>query len=349
MGLFPEWTWIVGLMIGASIGSFLNVVIYRMPRAMSLKDPKHSICPNCRTTLGLADLVPLFSYLFLRGKCRHCSVKVSSRYFWVEVITGCLFAGIWYRFLIEGSDPARAIGFSLFAACLVAAIYTDLAFYIIPDEINAAMLLIGLGTNVGLIIQHDPYAYMWGLPSSVTGALLGTVVLWAIAFLGRLATGRDAMGHGDIKMVRGIGAVLLPIPTGVSFMMAVALGVVIGISVHMLPRMLAKKQEVDDSQDDLASEEEEGYEPESVGSLLKCGLGYLLAIDALGLLIPKLYEKWFGENPFAHESVEEEDFQVGVSTIPFGPYLALGALVVALLYHECITFVTNYWNKMTAI
>lgn len=76
MGLFPEWTWILGFAIGAAIGSFLNVVIYRMPLGMSLNEPKNSFCPNCKHQLGIPDLIPLLSWLGLGGKCRHCRVSL---------------------------------------------------------------------------------------------------------------------------------------------------------------------------------------------------------------------------------------------------------------------------------
>ncbi|MBI3721363.1 MAG: prepilin peptidase, partial [Fimbriimonas ginsengisoli] len=83
--MFTEWSWVVGLLIGAAVGSFLNVVIYRMPRGISLSNPSKSFCPKCKHPLGWLDLVPLLSWLILRGRCRHCGGPVSARYFFVEV------------------------------------------------------------------------------------------------------------------------------------------------------------------------------------------------------------------------------------------------------------------------
>src|SRR5579885_881495 len=227
--MFPAWTWVVGLLIGAAIGSFLNVVIYRMPRGISLSNPKNSFCPNCKHQLTVLDLFPLFSWLVLRGRCRHCGAKVSSRYFFVELITGSIWAGIWYEYLVVGSDPAKAICFALAAATLVAIIFVDWELYIIPDQINAWLLVFGLAYNGWLIIQKSPEAWTWGMPSSVAGALVGIAILWGIAFFGRLIFRRDAMGHGDIKMARGIGAVLFPATAMVSFGIAVFLGAVLGV------------------------------------------------------------------------------------------------------------------------
>ncbi len=333
LGLFPDWTWIVGAYIGAAVGSFLNVVIYRLPRGISIRKPAWSYCPSCKARLGIADLIPLFSWLFLRGKCRHCKSSISSRYFWVEIVCASLFGAVWWQQLCQGDNWVAAIGFSLFAAALVAAIFTDLAHYIIPDEINAAMLVIGLGINAAIIGLGDKVVnlgleegagWMWRMPSSIAGALTGIGVLWGIAFLGRLLFKKDAMGHGDIKMARGIGAVLLPVLSLISFGLAVILGAVLGILLISLRR----KDEVEDG----SSQEEEFEEPESLLSLIKCGLGYVLCIDVIGLFFPKLYEAWFGENPFSVEEFEEEP-EVSLTMIPFGPYLAAGALV-ALLFGE---------------
>lgn len=339
-GLFPSWSWVIGLWIGAAIGSFLNVVIYRMPLGLSLGDPKHSFCPSCRHRLTIPDLIPLLSWLFLGGKCRHCRARVPGRYFMVELITGSLFAVFWYQHLIFGWDPAKAVFFSLFAAALIAAIYIDLKHFIIPDQVNAAMLIFGLGLNAVQFLRHKPDALIGGWPSSIVGALTGIAVLWGIALLGRLIFRKDAMGHGDIKMARGMGAVLLPTAALMSFGVAVTLGAVGGIA-----QILAYRKQVTP---DEASEDDEPYEPESIASLLKCGLGYVLCIDVLGLFFPKLYESWFGENPFAIESVEEDDFVAGPTMIPFGPYLAVGALAVAIfepkfrqLIDAYIAFVTK--------
>lgn len=229
--------------MGAAIGSFLNVVIYRLPRGLSIYEPKHSFCPTCKTRLTALDLIPLLSWAFLGGKCRHCKSKVSSRYFIVELINASLWAGLWYQLFVVQSDPLLAnhltngeatayfVAYALFASALVAAIFTDLAHYIIPDQVNAFMLVVGLGLNIALIAQGSPDAWIWGIPSSIAGALIGWGVLWGIAFLGRLAFQKDAMGHGDIKMARGIGAVLLPASALLSFGVAIVLGAVIGILV----------------------------------------------------------------------------------------------------------------------
>ncbi|MBL8065045.1 MAG: prepilin peptidase [Chthonomonadaceae bacterium] len=354
--MFPEWTWIIGFWIGAAVGSFLNVVIYRVPRGLSVAKPTHSFCPKCKSRLTALDLIPILSWLFLGSKCRHCKAPVSSRYFWVEVINASLWAAIWWQQLCQANpvviasidkghdlemygDPVRAIAYMLFASALVAAIFTDLAHYIIPDQINAFLLFVGLAMNGIMIAQNRAEAWAWGIPASIAGALTGIGVLWGIAFLGRIAFRKDAMGHGDIKMARGIGAVLFPFLSLVSFGVAVVFGAVTGLLVVVLRKVLPTQP---------AQPEEEGdepYEPESIGSLFKCGLGYLLCVDVIGLLFPKLYESWFGEDPYAIEEFEEEP-QVELTMIPFGPSLAAGALAAVLFAKPLTSLVENYFRSI---
>jgi len=341
--VFPAWTWVVGFWFGAAIGSFLNVVIYRLPRGLSIYKPKHSFCPSCSRQLTSAELIPLLSWAFQKGKCQCGKNKIGARYFIVELITGGLFAAIWYQQLVispAGFDsPVNviyAVGYMLFAAALVAAIFTDLAHYIIPDQINAFMLAVGLGMNIAFIAVGSPLGWLWGIPSSIAGALVGVGVLWGIAFLGRVLFKKDAMGHGDIKMARGIGAVLLPIGAGMSFAMAVALGAIIGgIQVYMFRNKKLNEPE----------EDEAPYEPESISSLTKCGVGYVACIDVIGLAVPKLYEKWFGENPYSIEEFEEEP-EVELTMIPFGPYLAAGALAVVLFAPQLYAVLDAYIKNL---
>lgn len=262
----------------------------------------------------------------------------------VEVLNGSLWAVLWWQHLIVGEDPVRFVGLALFVSALVAAIYIDLRYFIIPDEVNAAMLVIGLLMAGAL----SALAGSWGpLVQALQGAAVGVLALWGIAFFGLLLFRKDAMGHGDIKMARGIGAVLLPSAALMSFAMAVVLGAVLGI-VQVLARQAVKTPLAEPEVGSEPGAGEAGFDeaPESVGSLLKCGLGYLLAIDALGLAVPKLYKAWFGEDPYAQEAVEEEP-PVSWTMIPFGPYLAAGAIAVALAEPWFRGLLNAYWAYAT--
>ncbi len=335
--MFPEWTWIVGLFIGAAIGSFLNVVIYRMPLGMSINEPKHSFCPNCKNRLGVQDLFPLLSWLVLRGKCRQCGVSVPSRYFWVELITGSLWALVWHQQLIVAWDVPRAVCYFAMVSVLVAATFIDLRWFIIPDQLNAFLLFVGLCFNIALLAMGRPEAWTMGMPSAIAGALVGTLALWGITFLGRLIFQKDAMGHGDIKLARGIGACLFPFGALTSFALAIVLGAVLGI-VQVL---VMRRQDT--------GEEEEGreeYAPESIASILKCGVGYFLAFDVIGLFVPKFYKSWFGEDPYSTEDIED-DWKPSFTTIPFGPYLAVGAIVAATANGPIQMAVNAYMRYLT--
>jgi len=340
--VFPAWTWVVGFALGAVIGSFLNVVIYRTPRGLSLSKPSTSFCPSCKHRLEIPDLFPLLSWLFLRGKCRHCGSKVSSRYFFVELLNASIWAGVWYQQLYVGADPAKAIAYAAAASTLVAIIFIDWELYIIPDQINAFLWLVGLALNGWMIYEGRPEAWTWGIPSALAGWIVGVATLWGIALFGRLLFRKDAMGHGDIKMARGIGAVLFPATALMGFGLAVVLGAVLGVV-----QILARPRDAEESGEGQAEGEEEAFEePESIGSLLKSGVGYFLCIDIVGLFVPKLYESWFGEPAF--EPIEEvEEYPIERTMIPFGPYLALGAIVATVFQSELRSGVDAYVRWVT--
>src|ERR1044072_8637481 len=255
----PAWTVVLGFLFGAIVGSFLNVVIYRMPRGKSLSNPKHSFCPKCNHRLHVPDLFPLLSWLFSGRKCRYCGQPVISRYFWVEMLNGLIWAGVWYQYLLGmNPDLGKAIAYSLTASALVVAIFVDLELFLIPDQVNAFMLFVGLGYNLWLYSQNSPAATTWGIPSSVAGALLGVGVLWGIGLFGRLLFQKDAMGHGDIKMARGTGAVLFPAVAGISFGLAVILGAVLGVGQVIARNQKTKRESPYKEFDDILDEVEAG-------------------------------------------------------------------------------------------
>lgn len=177
------------------------------------------------------------------------------------------------------------------------------------------------------------------------------------------------MGHGDIKMARGIGAVLLWKATLLSIAVAVVFGAVAGIFFVLARRFLSAPPASNEYSSDsvesacesthntngaaekgnqsVATESIDEDEPESIGSLVQCGIGYVLCIDVIGLAVPRLYEKWFGENPYATEDVSEVEDAPPVTMIPFGPCLALGALLMALTPGWIEGLVSRYWHWAT--
>ena len=187
--------------LGLAIGSFLNVCIYRLPQGLSIHSPHRSFCPECRTTIRFYDNIPVLSYLFLRGRCRHCGTEISRVYPLVELTTGILFVFSLYRF-----GPTLALLHScLFISLLIPIAWIDARWYIIPN----AIILVGLitGAAVTLLIaltRHNP-GY---LIDHLIGAVAGGASMALIAVVGTFLFRKRAMGGGDIKLMILIGLFL---------------------------------------------------------------------------------------------------------------------------------------------
>lgn len=191
-------------LVGLIIGSFLNVCIYRIPREESIvKPPSH--CPNCGKRLTVIDLVPVFSYLFLRGKCRHCGVKISPRYAMVELLTALTFVILFHKFKLTVDFFASAYLMSI----LIAIFFIDLEHMIIPDGLVLAGLIGGIPLVVyNLFRPVQTYGDRnWWTP--LIGMLSGFLVLLFIGLVGLLIYKTDeAMGGGDIKLFAPLGLFL---------------------------------------------------------------------------------------------------------------------------------------------
>lgn len=176
---------IFAFLLGACVGSFLNVVIYRLPRDLSVNQPRRSFCPACQQQIAWRHNLPLVSWLALRGRCANCGTRISFRYFAVELITGLLFLVSWCAF-----PPAVASAYWLFMALVVAATFIDFEHFIIPDEITLG------GTGAGLITSFlvpqlmSTDARLHALLVSAGSAALGYVLLWLVLEGGKLAFGR---------------------------------------------------------------------------------------------------------------------------------------------------------------
>ncbi|HCP15481.1 MAG TPA: prepilin peptidase [Peptococcaceae bacterium] len=175
------------LIAGLLVGSFLNVCIYRIPRRESIAFPP-SHCTACGTSLKPLDLVPLFSYLFLRGKCRYCGDKISPRYFIIESVHGLGWLGIALNF---GTTLHALAGMMLFSMTLVISAI-DLEHGIIPDGLS--VLLLGTG-----IVYH-----FLSMDIGLINRLLGMAVGFGLLFLLAVIS-KGGMGGGDIKLCAGIG------------------------------------------------------------------------------------------------------------------------------------------------
>ncbi len=188
-----HWIWLIpAFLIGACIGSFLNVVIYRVPLGLSVNDPKRSFCPQCKKPIPIWLNVPLVSWLWLRGKCAECGGAISSRYFWVELLTGILFVAAWRVY------PPQVVVFMWgMLALWVAIAFIDAEHLIIPTGLTWAGSMIGL-TACAVWPQLPVLGgvagdWLSGVKLGTIGWLAGFVGLWLVVELGKLAFGKKAM------------------------------------------------------------------------------------------------------------------------------------------------------------
>lgn len=189
--VFEAWVFLTGI----CVGSFLNVVIARLPADESVVKPR-SRCPRCGRAIEWYDNLPVISWLVLRGRCRHCALPISPRYPVVELLVGLLALALARRF---GTD-VRVFTYGVFAALLVAIAYIDLDHWWIPDELSFTGIVTGLlaaGLNPDLTFLD-----------SVVGAAAGFALFALIAFVGRRVFQREAMGEGDWFLIAMIGAYL---------------------------------------------------------------------------------------------------------------------------------------------
>ena len=180
---------------GLLFGSFLNVVIYRMPRNQSVVGGR-SLCPHCKTTIRWFDNIPVVSWIVLRGKCRACGWKIPFRYPLVELLTGISAAGaVW-----ASGFTVTALWVFAFLAILIAITFIDWEHQIIPDPLSIGGTLLGwIGAAVCLDIT---------LVQSIVGSVVGAGLILAIALLYKAARKVDGMGGGDVKLMAMIGAFL---------------------------------------------------------------------------------------------------------------------------------------------
>ena len=214
------------LVLGLTIGSFLNVCIYRIPReGLSINVPRRSFCPDCQTPIRAYDNIPVASFLLLRGRCRACGSKISIIYPLVELITGGLFVLMFYRF---GTSLELLRG-CLLVILLIPVAGIDARWYIIPNAIIIAGLFSGLAI-IGCmsLIQHDVNFFI----EHLKGAAAGIGVTALIGVLGRIIFRKHAMGMGDVKLMGLIGLFLGAWPHLLLVIMSSAIiGSIVGVAL----------------------------------------------------------------------------------------------------------------------
>jgi leader peptidase (prepilin peptidase)/N-methyltransferase len=245
--LHPAALYALVAALGLLVGSFLNVVILRLPAALihdwkcqcrellELPPEEHpapagvatgrSRCPKCGTAIAWYDNVPVFSWLWLRRRCRHCSEPVSPRYPVVELATA-----VASLIVVAALGPTvQGLAGLALTWTLIAATGIDLDHHLLPDQLTLPLVWAGLALNL--------FGVFTDLESAVIGAIAGYLVLWAVFHLFRLATGKEGMGYGDFKLLAAIGAWFgwQVLPTVI--LLAAGVGAIIGIALIALRRM----------------------------------------------------------------------------------------------------------------
>ncbi len=179
---------------GLLIGSFLNVVIYRLPRELSLINPSRSFCTNCKNTIDYISLIPVVGFLLQKAKCKHCGIKISWQYPLVEIFSAIISVVIVLVFGLQ----INSIFILLFAYLSICLLLIDAQQQLLPDKLTIPLLWLGLLFNLdnGFVYIND----------AIIGAVFGYMVLWSIYWLFKLITKKEAMGYGDFKLASALGA-----------------------------------------------------------------------------------------------------------------------------------------------
>jgi leader peptidase (prepilin peptidase)/N-methyltransferase len=241
---YPPFFIALAGIIGLIVGSFLNVVIHRLPKMMErewraqcaelsgVEKPKsepynlltpRSACPHCNHPISALENIPVFSYLFLGGKCKGCGAQISIRYPIVETVSGLLsaFAAWHFGFGLAGLSAI------IFIWALIALTCIDLDTQLLPDDITFPLLWFGLLFNLSSAFTS--------LPSAVIGAIGGYLILWSVYWMFKLATGKEGMGYGDFKLLAAIGAwlgwQLLPLVILLSSVVGAVVGITLIVAV----------------------------------------------------------------------------------------------------------------------
>ncbi len=249
----PPGSWLhasLAGIIGLLIGSFLNVVIYRIPKMMQRESDNYvasesgkalphadkfnlmlprSACPHCGHQITALENIPVLSYLAIAGKCTQCKEPISARYPLVEALTGALSGFMIWHF---GSGIA-GLASVLFVWLLIAMTFIDADTQLLPDDLTYPLLWCGLLFNLN--------GTFTSLESAVIGAAAGYLSLWSIYWLFKLATGKEGMGYGDFKLLAALGAWLGWAMLPVIILLSSLVGALIGISMIIFAKMSKSK------------------------------------------------------------------------------------------------------------
>ncbi|HPB32361.1 MAG TPA: prepilin peptidase [Candidatus Sumerlaeota bacterium] len=321
-------------LLGLLFGSFLNVCIYRIPAGLSIVVPG-SHCFSCGVPIRWYDNIPVFSYLWLQGRCRFCGTTFSARYLFVEVLTGIFFGLTFRQFQYTLATPVYIV----FACLLIVATFTDLDHWIIPDGVTIGGAVFGLLAAVvaGFFPKGFLIAGSWPFPgafvyapflNALAGALSGAALLYGIGVIGTYVFKKEAMGFGDVKLFLLVGSFLGPLNCMYVITIASLIGSVSGGALILVSKISARRarrsrhdvvpsEPAETPCDQLDSPPCDARKDESLPESPQEREARIV-----GALRKSLTASHDGQAPQRSAPIHH---------IPFGPFIAAGALVILYL------------------
>ena len=241
----PSWLITLGGVVGLLVGSFLNVVIHRLPKMMErdwaeqcamLKNEEpvvaarydlvmpRSACPSCAHQISALENIPVLSYVFLRGRCAKCSARISPRYPMVEALSALLSGYAMWHF----GGTLAGLSALIFIWSMIALTFIDFDTQLLPDSITQPLLWLGLLVNLS-------HSYT-SIESALIGAIAGYLTLWSVYWLFKLTTGKEGMGFGDFKLLAAIGAWLGWQVLPLVILLSSLVGAIVGISLMVFAK-----------------------------------------------------------------------------------------------------------------
>ena len=230
LGFFSFW-------LGACIASFLNVVIWRVPRGESIVSPP-SHCPKCNAAIKWYQNIPILSWLALRGKCANCKAPISPRYILIEALGGLLFLAAFREYGLTIDTPVMWIWISL----MIVGSMIDFDHKLLPDFVTVGGMVLGVGFAMvkvalaALCMGGFDLALASPVLVSMIGLVFGFGLMWLIRWLGTKAFKREAMGLGDVFLMGAVGALFGPVAVLVTLILSSVFGSVVGVSMVALSK-----------------------------------------------------------------------------------------------------------------
>ena len=226
--------------LGACIASFLNVVIWRVPRSESIVSPP-SHCPKCNAPIRWYQNIPILSWLALRGKCANCKAPISPRYIIIEALGGLLFLAVWMHY-----GPRQIlfvpVGW-IWISLMIVGSMIDFDHKLLPDFVTVGGMILGVvrgGLSSGLSFVFYPDEGLWwklyALNQSLLGLVFGFGLLWFIRWLGSKAFKREAMGLGDVFLMGAVGALFGPVAVLFTLILSSVFGSIVGVGMVALSK-----------------------------------------------------------------------------------------------------------------